>query len=584
MKSIIFITLFILFFKKLNGLPNGYGVGLVDPNGQCMNYIGDSINQPLCKNKLSNNGEFIYSTNENSLNSQTVSQQTIAKSFESLTFIQGQCQDLIFAEYGICNIYLSPCIKTTPTITPLKNISLPQRLCNSACQRMVTNCPRLGEKIDCSISFLFPEIGTIYNLSDYGYKTNGGLYEVPCFNPTADYDNLSSLNEFIEICPAPLLLKNSSDPKYSKRGYTYLPPTNCVLPCPVPNYTKEKWKQIENLSKILSTISFVCSIYNILSFGILKKKKTKYTICISALSASVALINLGDIIKIGVGYEKVLCPEPGRFATQVDDPICGLTAALFHVGICSTVLWTTTMAIYLNAAIKNIKLFKFLYFIIFNTGFSLTSLIIAASASKFEAGTGSIECWIRDRWYSICLFWLPCGICLLIGTICITSVIIEIYKVSKNIKLSESETIMRQTKPIISVILVSGSFTYLFIIFFDIERNFGGYRSAVTDYVLCLLNSTDNGIECHTSGPSYNPYFMFYFFMRFFGILFFLIYGTSKNARDSWYELFIKIKASLSETSSTISNNSGGGGSSSQQQQKQKKQQQQQNEIKLEKI
>ncbi|KAN0039243.1 hypothetical protein ACTA71_001437 [Dictyostelium dimigraforme] len=579
MKSIIVLLSFlILYFGKIKGgLPKGYGGGLVDPNGQCINYIGDSVDQPLCKKKLSNNGEYIYTTKSNDSNSQIISQKTIEKSFEALTFIQSQCKDLLFAEYGICNIYLSPCIKTTSNITPLKNISLPQRLCNSACQRMVSNCPRLGEKLDCSLSFLFPEIGTFYNLSDYGYKANGGLYEVPCFDPTGNYNNASDHSEFIEICPTPLLLRNSSDPKYSRRGYTYLPPTNCVLPCPVPNYTKDKWDQIKTMSKVLSTVSFACSIYNIISFGILKKIKTKYTICITALSGSIALVNLGDIIKFGVGYDKVLCPEPGRFATQVDDPICGLTAALFHVGICNCVLWSTTMSIYLYSAIKDFKVIRFRWFIIINTSFSITSLVIAAAASKFEAGTGSIECWIRDRWYVIMLFWVPCSIALLIGTICIGAVIVEIYKISKNIKLSESETIMRQIKPFISVFVVSGSFIYLFIIFFDIERNFGGYRSAVTDYVLCLLNSTDGGIECHTKGPSYNPYFMFYFFMRFFGILFFLIYGTSKNARDCWTELFITIKSSLSETSSTLNSNNSGGGS-------QQQQPLQRNEIKLEKL
>ncbi|KAK5578779.1 hypothetical protein RB653_008452 [Dictyostelium firmibasis] len=581
--KLVILIICLVFIKIIRG-SDDYDFGVVNLGAKCLNYIGDPIDQPLCENIFSKNIEKIYSSDDDTQNSQISSQQTIVKSFQALTFLQSQCNDLLFAQFGICSIYLSPCIQTTPMITPLKNISLPQRLCKSVCERMVSNCSRLSEKIDCSISFIFPKIGTFYNLSDYGYNDNDGLYEVPCFDPTTIYNNISSNRNFIEICPTPLLLKNSSDSKYySKRGYTYISPTNCVLPCPVPNYPKEKWDQILTMSKILSSISFACSVYNLISFGILKKGKSKYTICIASFSGSIALVNLGDIIKIGVGYDSVLCPEPGRSATQTEDPICGLTAALFHIGICNCVLWSTTMCIYLYGAIKQIKTFRLRWFIIFNTSFSLISLLIAAASSKFEAGTGSIECWIRDRWYVICLFWIPCSIALLIGTICIIAVIIEIYKISKNVKLSESEAILRQIKPLISVILISGSFTYLLIIFFDIERNFGGYRSAVSDYVLCLLNSSDGGEECHTKGPSFNPYFMFYFFMRFFGILFFLIYGTSKNARDCWKELFIKIKNTISDTSSTLNSNSGGSGIN-QKQQQQQQQQQQQNEIKLEKL
>ncbi|KAK5578777.1 hypothetical protein RB653_008450 [Dictyostelium firmibasis] len=549
MKILVFIIILFLF-NYINGfnLPTGYGIGFVDPNAKCLNYIGDSNDQPLCNNRFQNKGDKIYTT----INSQIESQLNIIKSFQSITFLQDQCKDLLFAQFGICDIYLAPCIETLPMITPLKNISLPQRFCKSACVRMVSNCPRLAIEMDCSNPLLFPEIGTFYDLSPYGFTQNNGTYAVPCSDPTNFFNQVASNSSFIEICPSPLLLKNSSDPRYeSKRGYTYLPPSNCVLNCPVPNYSKQKWDQLLTMSKILSTISFILSLYNVLTFGIINKKISDPHKCTCFFSGSIALVNLCDIITFGIGYEELLCPEPGRSAKQQYDPVCGLTGALFHLGITYCVLWSMTMGLVLYTSVKRQKWFKFNHFLIGNTTFTMISVIIAAATSKFEAGLGSIECWIRDRWYAICLFWIPCGIALLIGSLCIISVIHEIYKTSKKSISNRNDLLSRELKPLLIVFFISGSFLYLFIFFFDIERNFGGYRSDVEDYVLCLLNGDNQ--ECFTTGPSYVPYFLFYLVIRWFGIIFFIFYGTSNVARKIWNQTFILKKFYSSLKTSPLS-------------------------------
>ncbi|KAN0024714.1 hypothetical protein ACTFIV_009123 [Dictyostelium citrinum] len=546
MKILILIFLFYII-KYINGFEiKGFGFGIVIPDAECSSYIGDSINQTLCNNKLQNNGDRIYTTT----NSQIDSQANIKKSFEAITFLQDQCKDLLFAQFGICDIYLAPCIETTTAITPLKSISLPKRICKSVCERMVSNCPRLQEQMDCTDSLLFPEYGTIYNLTAYGYTIDNGSFAVPCSDPTDFYNKVSSNSSFIEICPSPLLLRNSSDPKYeSNKGYTYLPPSNCVLPCPVPNYSSQKWDQLLTMSKILSTISFILSLYNVLTFGIMNKKVSDPHKCTCFFSGSIALVNLCDIITYSIGYEEFLCPEPGRSAKQQLDPVCGLTGALFHLGITYTVLWSMTMGLVLYCSVKRQKWFNFYHFLIGNTTFTIISVIIAAATSKFEAGLGSVECWIRDRWYAICLFWIPCGIALLIGSFCIIAVIHEIYKTSKSSISNRNDLLKRELKPLLIVIFISGSFLYLFIFFFDIERKFGGYRSAVEDYVLCLLYGGEE--ECFTTGPSYVPYFLFYLVIRWFGIMFFVFYGTSNIARKIWFQskIWKSISSSISPKS-----------------------------------
>lgn len=404
----IFLIYLILKIIIINGENNeyskGYGVGIVFPGSKCLNYVGDSIGQPLCNNRLFNGGKKIYSTvtlvDNKNISSQELSKIEILKSFEALTFLQDQCDDLLFTQFGLCDLNFSPCVETIPKITPLQNVSLPQRLCKSVCERMVSNCPRLSLKIDCSISFLFPEIGTEYNLTLYGYTENKGLYKVPCIDPTDGYNNISNQMELIQACPYPLLLKNSSDPKYSpNKGYTYLPPTNCVLTCPMPNYTKTQWKRVYDMAKTLSSISFICACYNILTFGILnRKRKSKYNICITLMSTSIALVYLTDIIKFGYGIEEFLCPEPGRSAVQ-NDAACGITGAMFHFGITYCCCWAMTMSIVLFCSVKRIKLFYFRHFMIGNTIFTIITTVILLSAKKMVAGTGYIECWVRERWF-----------------------------------------------------------------------------------------------------------------------------------------------------------------------------------------
>ncbi|KAN0018436.1 hypothetical protein ACTFIU_011052 [Dictyostelium citrinum] len=539
-----------------------YGFGLVDDSFKCLSYIGDSNSQRLCYNKLINN-QLIYSTINKT--NQIQSLKTVEQSFKQLTFLQGKCLNLNFAQYGICDIYFPSCVETN-----IGGISLPKRLCKSVCNKIVNDCPSLGVSFDCSDPNKFPSIGTLYNLTKYGYMENNGIYEVECSDPTNYYENNSANDQFIEICPSPLVLRNQSDSRYKEdKGYTYLSPTNCVLSCPQPFFKHNKWIQMYRMSKVLSTISFVCSIYNIITFGLLSKIKSKYNLCITFFSVSTVLMSLMDIVTYGIGYEELLCPEPGRYAIQ-SDAACGVTGAFFHIGITTGVLWWTTMSICLYSEVKRFKMISFRYIIIFNSIISLILLIIPLSGQAFMSGTGSLGCWIRKTWYVNGAFWIPCGISLFVGAICIVLVIYEIFKISRNLS-KDNKTLMFQIRPFLCVLLVGGSFLYLFIFYFNNERNLDKYKAAIPSYVQCLLSSTSGGEDCLTDGPGFGAYFTFYFFTRLFGITFFCIYGTSKIARDIWFEsaynhpffhpYFVKCLSLFGISKHFSSNSSNGGGS-----------------------
>ncbi|KAM9980649.1 hypothetical protein ACTFIY_002960 [Dictyostelium cf. discoideum] len=529
-KIIIFIIIiYILKILKSEILNDEFGYGSVDENFKCLSYIGDSNNQLLCNSKLINK-QLIYSTINKT--NQIQSLKIVEKSFKQLTFLQGKCINLNFAQFGICDINFPSCVETS------FGISLPKRLCKSVCKQIVNDCPSLGVSLNCSDSNKFPTIGTLYNLTKYGYTENNGFYQVECSNPTNYYHNeINSLNnQFIEICPNTLVLRNHSDSKYKEdKGYTYLSPTNCVLGCPQPFFKNNKWVEMYKMSKVLSTFSFVCSIYNIITFGFLSKIKSKYNLCITFFSVSTVLMSLMDIVTYGIGYEELLCPEPGRYAIQ-SDVACGVTGALFHIGITTGVLWWTTMSICLYSEVKRFKMISFRYIIIFNSVVSLILLIIPLSGQAFMSGNGALGCWIRKTWYANGTFWIPCGISLFIGAICIVLVIYEIFKISRNLS-KDNKPLMFQIRPFLCVLLVGGSFLYLFIFYFNNERNLDKYKAAIPSYVQCLLSSdNDNGEDCLTDGPGFGAYFTFYFFTRLFGITSFSIYGTSKIARDIWFE------------------------------------------------
>ncbi|KAN0044959.1 hypothetical protein ACTA71_006485 [Dictyostelium dimigraforme] len=526
-KILLYIIILIIEIINCQIINNGYGYGLVNENYKCLSYIGDPNNQQLCSNKLIDN-QVIYSIINKT--NQIQSLKLVEQTFKQLTFLQGKCSNLNFAQFGICDIYFPSCVESS------FGISLPKRLCKSVCNKMVSDCPALGASLNCSDSNKFPTIGTLYNLTNYGYTDNSGFYEVQCSDPTNYYQNsLPPNNQFIEICPTPLLLRNQSDSKFKPdKGYTYLSPTNCVLSCPQPFFKHYKWKQMYNMSKVLSTISFVCSIYNIITFGLLSKIKSKYNLCITFFSISTVLMSLMDIVTYGIGYEELLCPEPGRYAVQ-SDAACGVTGAFFHIGITTGVLWWTTMSICLYSEVKRFKMISFRYIILFNSVVSLILLIIPLSGQAFMSGTGSLGCWIRKTWFVNGAFWIPCGIALFIGAICIVLVIYEIFKISRNLS-KDNNTLLFQIRPFLCVLLVGGSFLYLFIFYFNNERNLDKYKASIPNYVQCLLTSNVNGEDCLTDGPDFGAYFTFYFFTRFFGITFFCIYGTSKIARDIWFE------------------------------------------------
>jgi len=526
----MFVKLLFIFFSLYVSLIYCQTVLPVNPSGVCSPYIGDLAGQPLCNSKLVDSGN-IYS---NPSDTQEASRATIQSFLTQLGTLPSCAPVFGNAIKAVCERFLGRCVTTPSNITPTP-VALESKLCKSVCVNITTTCGITNSAaFNCSDERVYPSVATYYDLTPFGGPAS---YEVPCTDPTISSGSTSSSEENTPapiFCPYPLIPKNQSDPQFApSKGYTYLGALNCVLPCPAPFYDDSQWNKFYTMSKIISTISFCCCIYNVITFGLLNTRPNKYTYCIVAFCSSVFLMNLMDIVTYGIGYKKVLCPEEGRFAVQ-GDASCGVTGSFFHLAVCNGVLWWTTMSICLLSVIKRIKIIKFRYFIIFNTSFSLLLLIIPLGMGRVESGLGTIGCWVRGTVIHY-VFWLPLGIALLIGAGCIVVVIYEIYRISKNVSTDRS-FITLQIKPFLCVFFIGGSFLYLIAFNYYHETHKYIIEDSMKEYVMCLLSPGNdrNSFGCKPKGPPFAAYFTFYFFTRLFGVLFFLIYGASSNSKEIW--------------------------------------------------
>ncbi|KYQ88404.1 G-protein-coupled receptor family protein [Tieghemostelium lacteum] len=524
--SISVISIFLcIFFYQIFSVESQKGI--------CKPYIGDPQETLLCNNRLINQNS-IYTTSNTS---QFLAQEVI----RSLLF-QVSTNDNCNIEpirVGICQLNLPNCINATYGIT----VSLPSLICKSECEMMMAICPLFVGKIDCNNSTLFPVGSTYYNLTQIGGPAQ---YEVKCSKPSEIPG--SSYNQ--QLCPQPLLVKNKTDPEfYASEGYNYVADSSCVLTCPINFFTEKQWDQLYKMSTVVSSFSFIGTLFTAITYGILNRKHNMHTVCVTLFAFSVWLMNFMDLITAGYGYRELLCPKPGKLAVQ-SDMNCAVTGTLFHFGVSSCVLWWTSISIHLLCKIKRWKpsFLQIRYFLMVNLTIGIVIIIAPLARKNIRAANGVLGCWIVDEQNGY--FYIPFLIFISVGVFCILWVMKEIYIIVSTVH-NDKRFIKLQLKPIIFVLLVFGSYFYIFCAHFYLDSKKQEYLDSTAAYVLCIsqpfLTDETRALCGKPQGPGYGVIFAFYFIIRFFGIFLFLFYGLTKKSAEIWLGSII-LKSKITQT------------------------------------
>eukprot|EP01133_Synstelium_polycarpum_P004040 gene4040-4680_t len=388
-------------------------------------------------------------------------------------------------------------------------IVLSSKLCKHVCLNVTRSCPVAAAIANCNDPTLFPEYQTFYDLSPYGGPS---LYAVNCTDP--DDITTNSNRTSPDYCPHPLVYKDKSDPMNTK--------------------SRGQWDQLFTMSSVMSALSLFGTTFMLLTFGLVAQEYNKFTVSLLFFSGTIWLMSIIDVIYTGVGHINVFCPEPGRYASQTD-LMCGITGSIFHIGVVGSLLWWTTMAAQLWTSIRRLdpKILQPKFIIPINTSIQLILLIIPLSGHRIMAGTGAVTCWVSGKWYQNGSFWLPLGVCIGLGAIFIGLVIYEIYKIVSSVH-HDLRFIKMQIRPFLCVVLIFGSFCYVFGTHFYFEENDQSYYDAAIVYLQCVIDRKDGDAECTVKGPPLLRFAFFHFFIRLFGVTVFILYGLTNKSKQIW--------------------------------------------------
>ncbi|GAM16984.1 hypothetical protein SAMD00019534_001590 [Acytostelium subglobosum LB1] len=447
-----------------------------------------------------------------------------------------------FISSYVCNAAFRPCtnVTTNPSVAGFASLGLFHGACYTDCMRLSDECQLSSFLLNCNATrpnsqiYENPDGPNVYNLTSLG---GSDPYPVSCF-----LNNFTTNGTVGFTCPSQLVPRNSTGEdkeRDKKNGYFFAGNLPCVFKCPAPIYTPRQWKSFYNTIYVTTTISFICTSWTIITYLFVNRKHDRHSICLVFMSFGLWLISITDFILIGREGYTVMCPEPGRFATQ-SDPYCAATASIFQYGAVTAISWWTIMTFDLWILLRKVKSQKSyqLYYVIALTLLAIFFTVLPAGLKEYSAGFGRIGCWIGDLKALDGLFWAPFTLCLIIGSVFMIMVLVEIYKVIINVdngKKKSKRIVKYNLKPFLILFILFVEFIFLFGYSLYTQTHQSEVEAALTVWVRCLIESPTPD-TCTVNPLPYGAHFFYFFFVRLLGIELVVFYGINQRAKKIWFK------------------------------------------------
>ncbi|KAF2075408.1 hypothetical protein CYY_003287 [Polysphondylium violaceum] len=483
--------------------------------------------------------------------------------------------DLSFLEYSdpSCkgNGTLVYCLKSFPICNSIilpdnSTIPLPSYPCNNLCQNAYTACefyiknynlPLSCDSVDSRGNKEYPIEYTDYNLTIVGGLP---VNHIQCAN-----SSLLNQNEPTEInCLDPLV---KIDPSYKDDPVIYWVSDYCALPCNMKLFSEHEYTVLYYVKKVFYTLSFISSVFLIITFGVLPNIVSTRMESILSYSVCTFIISMTYFVEDWYPENTFYCSDqPGRFKTQ-GDHLCGSNGFFFQLAALGVIFWATAILyeIYLNSKIQQNIYFK--YIRIFNWSVVVLFALIPLFKSKYSATVFS-GCWINSdnggAWQYV-LFYIPAWICLLLMAYFSIYSSIKIYVMYK---LSPNNSILFWNVKLLFFLLLSLFnlvFGSIFKFYFESKRE--EYLNLVRLWAHCL---GENGADaCILQIPGYPLRLLNTICISILGLSLFLAFGFDPVTHQIWSESkkihFIISKLSFLNrfvllTSSSSSNSNDGKG------------------------
>ncbi|KAL6071601.1 hypothetical protein QOT17_006037 [Balamuthia mandrillaris] len=472
--------------------------------------------------------------------------------FYQVQDLDGKCAS--FVDYSLYASDLSEVLTVTQTVakrTVMLGVGLPFE-CRNAALRLLCLFSYRRCKTDQS-GFELPCVGVCEEAWAYceePFRASGQLSQLP---PCTIFSNSSCNNagEATRVpyssvdCPYPTTFHPDS---LSPQQIQQDPTQQCVLPCPSPIYSEEEWDALFATITVFSVISFLLSLFYVVTAFLHPRTRTFPTNLPQMLPAAGLPVAFGLMMGLFAGgMRNIICEDDTTYQEMGEGEEGGFGCVLQAIsvtygGIAISCWWfilSFNMLLLINCKLSRDNLNKVeKWYHLFGWGLPLIGTIVPLAAHKMKASPTLPWCFIYDEdtdWWLYGNFYILVTGSWFFGSLILLSVIAYLLKRTYDFR---KESGMPVTQFIRLAILLA---SFWVLSSFVIAYRFYGtgiktsVESALEHQIRC---SAITGAECSLEErPNYGFLFWTSFVLSNFGTISFLVLGTNKSVFPFWRDL-----------------------------------------------
>jgi hypothetical protein len=368
-------------------------------------------------------------------------EETVSSALDRVpVFLTPECQNAI--KLAVCGMsFLGPQNVTTPLMSSI----LPQYPSRAICTTLQSACASL-------IQSQFASTPGFSLLMDCEGRSQAGPLQFPAgpqpiatvqtasygslvFNTTPNALAQASVSSQV-TCPLGFQVASPVDIHAGAYRTRVIKGTGCVANCQIPMYTEREYQLVDAILKTLCVVGTLGAIFIVTTLVVFQKaRKQPFVLCLALSSGMLSFSQVPGVLFIEP--TRRYCIGNGTPISQADGfTYCAFQGAMFQYFGLATPLFWLAMCIELYAKVvlrkKDVETWVPGLMAV-GWGFPLITLIAAASGTTLGYSQPNVWCyfgkWVRPRW-DMCLFYAPCGIITVAGTIIMGRVIAQIWQIA----------------------------------------------------------------------------------------------------------------------------------------------------------
>ncbi|GAM19346.1 hypothetical protein SAMD00019534_025210 [Acytostelium subglobosum LB1] len=446
-------------------------MGSFDVNGRC------EVIDPMspCNTTIPPNTLIYLNSTETQ---QSVTEQAIFY-INLLVFTDLNCS--IAGLQFFCTNFYRPCSIVN---TPSRQIAFPSLPCRSLCDSTYNICIKYSNKFPTSCNATsdglesFPNNETTYVLtpSQAGQDKN---VSIACNN------EYKASNNSVQLCRSPLIYVDQETSRSRSKYYTVT--DNCAIPCPFYIWSKSIDNSLYYIQTVLTSISFICSIFLILIYGVIQDKISIKMEVILSFAIGTMMFELSYLM---TNKGNTLYCSDNRYKVT-SDAICAINGFLFQFGANATIFWYTAICydFFLSMRLKKFTYFKYVRIGLWTLAFLFAAIPLMGRV--YVSSPVNRGCFLSGSGVWQYLFtYIPLWICLAMITLFLAYLIYKIH--AMNQVLNDAKVLVYNAKQVFIMIWILFTFVFVTVFKFYSDSRESYYYSKIADWVNCIAQNGES--------------------------------------------------------------------------------------------